>query len=89
MRSHTGTPFRQVQITSDNSHLIVPAADKGNRDCVIIYNAKTGILMNKIPVKLPGFKVHKISLISYNFFSIVNYIKNTNFIGYNLYYTYA
>lgn len=89
MRSHTGTPFRQVQITSDNSHLIVPAADKGNRDCVIIYNAKTGILMNKIPVKLPGFKVYKISLISYNFFSIVNYIKSINFIGYNLYYTYA
>ncbi|KAL2749964.1 NACHT and WD repeat domain-containing protein 2 [Vespula maculifrons] len=56
VRSHTGTPFRQVQITSDNSHLIVPAADKGNRDCVIIYNAKTGILINKIPVKLPGFK---------------------------------
>ncbi|XP_043496559.1 NACHT and WD repeat domain-containing protein 2 [Polistes fuscatus] len=56
VRSHTGTPFRQVQITSDNSHLIIPAADKGNRDCIIIHNAKTGILVNKIPVKLPGFK---------------------------------
>lgn len=57
VRSNTGTSFRQVVITSDNAILAVPAADKGNRDCVIIYNAKTGALISKIPVKLPGFKV--------------------------------
>lgn len=57
VRSHTGTSFRNVVMTSDNSFLIVPAADKGNRDCVIIYNANTGALINKIPIKLPGFKV--------------------------------
>lgn len=57
VRSHTGTPFRNVVMTSDNSFLIAPAADKGNRDCVIIYNANTGALISKIPIKLPGFKV--------------------------------
>jgi len=57
VRSNTGTPFRQVVITSDDAFLAVPAADKGNRDCIIIYNAKTGTLISKIPVKLPGFKV--------------------------------
>jgi len=57
VRSNTGTPFRQVVITSDDAFLAVPAADKGNRDCVIIYNAKTGALISKIPIKLPGFKV--------------------------------
>jgi len=57
VRSNTSTPFRQVVITSDDAFLAVPAADKGSRDCVIIYNAKTGVLINKIPIKLPGFKV--------------------------------
>lgn len=57
VRSNTGTPFRQVVITSDDAFLAVPAADKGNRDCVAIYSAKTGALISKIPVKLPGFKV--------------------------------
>jgi len=57
VRSNTGTPFRQVAITSDNSSLAVPAADKGNRDCIIIHSAKTGILVSKIPIKIPGFKV--------------------------------
>ncbi|XP_076230123.1 NACHT and WD repeat domain-containing protein 2 isoform X3 [Nomia melanderi] len=56
VRSQTGTPFRNVVITSDNAFLIAPAADKGSRDCIMIYNAKTGVLINKIPIKLPGFK---------------------------------
>ncbi|XP_015602008.1 NACHT and WD repeat domain-containing protein 2 isoform X2 [Cephus cinctus] len=56
VRSHTGTPFRQVVVTSDESHLAVPAADKGNRDCVIIYSAKTGLLISKLSIKIPGFK---------------------------------
>lgn len=56
VRSHTGTPFRRVVLTSDGAFFAVPAAEKGSRDCVIIYNAKTGALVNKIPIKLPGFK---------------------------------
>lgn len=57
VRSNTSTAFRQVAITSDDAFLVVPAADKGNRDCVIVYGAKTGALINKIPIKMPGFKV--------------------------------
>lgn len=57
MKSHTGIPFRQVAITSDNQHLVVPAADKGSRDCVIVYNAQNGSMINKIPLKIPGLKV--------------------------------
>ncbi|XP_033222269.1 NACHT and WD repeat domain-containing protein 2 [Belonocnema kinseyi] len=56
VRSQTGIPFRQVAVTSDGAFIVVPAADKGSRDCVIVYNAKTGALINKIQVKLPGFK---------------------------------
>lgn len=57
VKSHTGVPFRQAVLTSDGAHLVVPAADKGNRDCVIVYNAKTGVLVNRIPIKIPGLKV--------------------------------
>ncbi|XP_066597814.1 NACHT and WD repeat domain-containing protein 2 isoform X2 [Prorops nasuta] len=56
VRSHTGTPFREVVITSDYAFLAAPAADKGNKDCIIVYNANTGILINKIPLKIPGLK---------------------------------
>lgn len=57
MRSQTGIPFRNVSVTSDGAFFVVPAADKGSRDCIIVYSAKTGTLINKIQVKLPGFKV--------------------------------
>ncbi|XP_034936822.1 NACHT and WD repeat domain-containing protein 2 [Chelonus insularis] len=56
VRCHTGMPFRKVAITSDNQNLIVPAAEKSTRDFIIVYNANTGGLISKIPVKLPGFK---------------------------------
>ncbi|XP_046423821.1 NACHT and WD repeat domain-containing protein 2 [Neodiprion fabricii] len=56
VKSQTGVPFRQAVLTSDGANLVVPAADKGNRDCVIVYNAKTGVLVNRIPVKIPGLK---------------------------------
>ncbi|XP_012269999.1 NACHT and WD repeat domain-containing protein 2 [Orussus abietinus] len=56
VKSSTGVPFREVVPTSDGMHLAVPAADKGNRDCVMIYAAQTGTLISKIPIKIPGFK---------------------------------
>ncbi|KAK0175700.1 hypothetical protein PV327_009429 [Microctonus hyperodae] len=56
VRSHMGTPFRKVVSTSDGLYLVVPAAEKSNRDFILTYNAKTGIIVNKIPIKLPGFK---------------------------------
>ncbi|XP_015115878.1 NACHT and WD repeat domain-containing protein 2 [Diachasma alloeum] len=56
VRSHTGMPFRKVVLTSDGGFLVVPGAEKLSRDFVIVYNAKTGALVSKIPIKLPGFK---------------------------------
>lgn len=56
VRSHMGTPFRKVVSSSDGLYLIVPGAEKSNRDFILTYNAKTGIIVNKIPIKLPGFK---------------------------------
>ncbi|XP_058799223.1 NACHT and WD repeat domain-containing protein 2 isoform X2 [Phymastichus coffea] len=56
VRSNTGIPFREVVITCDGNHLVVPAAEKGSRDCIMVYNAKTGVNISKIPIKLPGFK---------------------------------
>lgn len=56
VRCHTGTPFRKVVLTSDGQYLVVPGAEKSNRDFIITYNAKTGIIINRIPIKLPGFK---------------------------------
>ncbi|XP_008551438.1 NACHT and WD repeat domain-containing protein 2 [Microplitis demolitor] len=56
VRCHTGTPFRKVATTSDGANFIVPAAEKSTRDCILVYNANVGTLINRIPIKLPGFK---------------------------------
>jgi hypothetical protein len=58
VRSNTGIPFRESVITYDANHLVVPAAEKSSRDYIMVYNAKTGANINKIPIKLPGFKVY-------------------------------
>lgn len=59
VRSNTGVPFREVVITSDGSNIVVPGAEKSNRDWVMVYNARTGVNVSRIPIKLPGFKVSK------------------------------
>ncbi|KAL7293010.1 hypothetical protein TKK_0013456 [Trichogramma kaykai] len=56
VRSNTGIPFREIVLTSDFLHMVVPAAEKGNKDCIMIYNTKTGGNVSKIPIKIPGFK---------------------------------
>jgi hypothetical protein len=56
VRSITGVPFKQAVITSDGQNLIVVAADKTNRDCVIVYNATNGNLVHRIPLKHCGIK---------------------------------
>ncbi|XP_011493787.1 PREDICTED: NACHT and WD repeat domain-containing protein 2 [Ceratosolen solmsi marchali] len=56
VRSNTGIPFRETAITYDANYLVVPIAEKSVRDCIMIYNAKTGMNISKIPIKLPGFK---------------------------------
>ncbi|KAK5645668.1 hypothetical protein RI129_004132 [Pyrocoelia pectoralis] len=56
VRSITGVPFKPAVITCDGQHLVLCAADKTNRDCVIIHNAKTGSLVHKIPLRQSGIK---------------------------------
>lgn len=57
VRSITGVPFRNAVVTSDNQHLVVAAADKTNRDCIMAYNAQNGNLVQRIPLKMCGIKV--------------------------------
>lgn len=64
VRSITGVLFRPAVITSDDQHLIVSAADKTNRDCVMVYNAQNGSLVHKIPLKSSAIRVNIYSLSS-------------------------
>lgn len=57
VRSITGVPFRPAVVTADDKHLIIPGADKTNRDCIIVHNAQTGSLVNRITLKSTGIKV--------------------------------
>ncbi|KAF5284944.1 hypothetical protein FQA39_LY16899 [Lamprigera yunnana] len=56
VRNVTGMPFKVAVITSDGQHLILCAADKTNRDCVIVHNAKTGALVHRITLRQCGIK---------------------------------
>ncbi|XP_066257781.1 NACHT and WD repeat domain-containing protein 2 [Euwallacea similis] len=56
VRSITGVPFREAVMTSDNQHLIIPAADKTNRDCILAHNALNGNLVQRIALKMCGIK---------------------------------
>lgn len=56
VRSITGVPFRYAVESSDNQHLVIPAADKTNRDCILVHNAENGNLVQRIPLKMCGIK---------------------------------
>ncbi|KAL3270705.1 hypothetical protein HHI36_021233 [Cryptolaemus montrouzieri] len=56
VRSFTGVPFRDAIITSDGQHMVLCAADKTNRDCIIVHNAQTGHFEHKISLKQSGIK---------------------------------
>lgn len=56
VRSFTGVPFRQAIITSDGLHMVLCAADKTNRDCILTHNALTGQFEHKISLKQSGIK---------------------------------
>lgn len=56
VRSVTGIPFRPAVVTSDDQHLVVPAADKTNRDCIMVYNAQSGNLVHRVPLRSCGIK---------------------------------
>lgn len=69
VRSNTGTPFRGAVITSDDSYIVVPAAEKINKDCIMVYSAKNGVNLSKIPIKIPGFKVFELLQNPFEFFT--------------------
>lgn len=56
VRSITGIPFRPAVITCDEQNVVVSAADKTNRDCIMVYNAQTGNLIHRIPLRSCGIK---------------------------------
>lgn len=53
----TGVAFKQAVITCDGQNIVALAADKGHRETVVVFNAKTGAPGPKIPLKVAGVKV--------------------------------
>lgn len=57
VRCITGVPFKAAVITSDSLHIVAVAADKTNRDCLMVFNAKTGSQLHKVSLKASSIKV--------------------------------
>ncbi|XP_026468840.1 uncharacterized protein LOC113372707 [Ctenocephalides felis] len=56
-RSVTGVPFRPLQMTSDNQHILAVMSDKNNKDCLAVFSAKDGTgPVQKIGVRNCGIK---------------------------------
>lgn len=53
-------PFKPAIVTSDKQHVVVIAADKNNKDCIIAYNAISGTLVNRIALRSSGVKVREV-----------------------------
>lgn len=49
--------FKQAVITCDGQNVVALAADKGHRETVVVFNAKSGAPGPKIPLKVAGVKV--------------------------------
>jgi hypothetical protein len=52
-----GTLFKSGVVTSDGMSIVVIGADKGSRDAIFVFHARTGSLLNKIPLKQSASKV--------------------------------
>lgn len=58
VRNITGVGFKEGIVTSDFQNIVVLAADKGHhREALHIFNAKTGAMVCKLPLKQAGVKV--------------------------------
>lgn len=57
LKNITGVSFKQGVITCDGQNVVALAADKGHRETVVVFNAKTGAPGPKIPLKVAGVKV--------------------------------
>ncbi|XP_037797036.1 NACHT and WD repeat domain-containing protein 2-like [Penaeus monodon] len=47
--------FKSIAVTADGLFLVIPSID-GMKDALLIYHAKTGTLVHKMPLKYPSFK---------------------------------
>ncbi|XP_069948531.1 NACHT and WD repeat domain-containing protein 2 [Cherax quadricarinatus] len=47
--------FRQIAVTADGLFLVIPSVD-GLKDVLLIYHARTGTLVHKMPLKYPAYK---------------------------------
>lgn len=59
VRCITGVPFKPAVITSDGLHIVAVAADKTNRDCLMVFSAKNGNQMHKVSLKTSSIKVSR------------------------------
>ena len=57
MRCVAGTPFKTGVVTCDGMNIVVIGADKGSRDAIFVIHARTGSLLNKVPLKQSASKV--------------------------------
>jgi len=44
-------------VTCDGMNIVVIGADKGSRDAIFVFHARTGSLLNKVPLKQSASKV--------------------------------
>ncbi|XP_052126754.1 NACHT and WD repeat domain-containing protein 2, partial [Frankliniella occidentalis] len=56
VRVAPGASWRPAVVTSDGQHLCVIASDKGAREAVVVYSAKNGQLIHRLPLKPVGVK---------------------------------
>ncbi|XP_046671615.1 NACHT and WD repeat domain-containing protein 2 [Homalodisca vitripennis] len=56
LKNITGISFKQAVVTCDGQNIVALAADKGHRETVVVFNAKTGTPGSKIPLKVAGIK---------------------------------
>ncbi|ROT75470.1 putative NACHT and WD repeat domain-containing protein 2 isoform X2 [Penaeus vannamei] len=47
--------FKSIAVTADGLFLVIPSID-GMKDALLIYHAKTGTLVHKMPLKYPSYK---------------------------------
>lgn len=57
VRNVTGAQFRQGVVTADGQNLVFLAADKGSKDALMVFSAKTGAASHKILIRQAGVKV--------------------------------
>nr|XP_018912430.1 PREDICTED: NACHT and WD repeat domain-containing protein 2 isoform X2 [Bemisia tabaci] len=56
VRNIAGVPFKEAVVTCDDQNIVAIGADKGHREAVYVFNARTGQLVSKIPLRIPGVK---------------------------------